>query len=42
MSVIKPKCCKRFERKAKACKNCPLMVGLGKKQRKRLLRKLKK
>lgn len=42
MSAHKSKCCLRFQRKPKACKDCPLMAGLNKKQRKKLLRKLRK
>jgi hypothetical protein len=38
----KPECCKKYDRKAKACKRCPLMLGLSKKGRRKRLRALKK
>jgi hypothetical protein len=36
---LKKKCCKRYERKGKACKHCPTMAFLSKKERKKFLRK---
>lgn len=38
---LKSKCCKKFWRKAKACKNCPVMAVLSKKKRRRKLAKAK-
>lgn len=35
---LKKKCCKRYERKGKACKNCPTIALLSKKERKKFLR----
>lgn len=32
-------CCERFKTKRRACKNCPLLASLSKKQRRRLLEK---
>jgi hypothetical protein len=33
-------CCERFkEKKGKACKGCPLMAGLGKKERRKVVEK---
>ena len=37
---VKPNCCRKFRRKAKACKGCPLMCNLSKKARKKKLKKL--
>ena len=34
---LKKKCCKKYEKKAKACKACPLIAGLDRQERKRLL-----
>lgn len=39
---LKSKCCKKYKKKAKACKRCPLMAGLSRKERKRRLDKAKK
>ena len=39
---LKAKCCHGYKRKRKACKRCPLMAGLGKKERRRLIRKARK
>lgn len=41
---MKPKkdCCERYKRKGRACKGCPTVADLGKKERRRLLRKFKK
>lgn len=33
------KCCKKYERKAKACSGCPVLAVLSRKQRKKLLAK---
>lgn len=41
MSKLKSKCCERFKHKPKACKSCPLMIGLSKKQQKKQIRKLR-
>lgn len=30
-------CCKRFKRKGRPCKDCPVVCKLGKKQKKRFL-----
>ena len=38
----KNKCCFKFEAKAKACKECPLMAAYSKKKRKKKLAKIKK
>jgi hypothetical protein len=35
---LKKKCCKRYERKGKACKSCPTMALLSKKERKKFLK----
>jgi len=34
------KCCKKFEKKGKLCKDCPRAAGLSKKERKKLAKKL--
>ena len=41
---MKPKstCCEKYERKPKLCKDCPLAIGLKKKRRRKLARKLRK
>ncbi len=36
---LKSKCCKKFKKKGSACGRCPVMAGLGKKTRKRILGK---
>ncbi len=38
----KSECCKKYERKPKACKRCPLLWGLIKKRRKKRIRAMKK
>ncbi len=41
----KKHCCRKYLRKPKACKSCPLMAGLSKKKRRKvaeLSRKLRK
>jgi hypothetical protein len=38
----KKKCCKRYERKGKACKDCPIMEGLSEKARRKLIKSSKK
>jgi hypothetical protein len=38
----KSKCCKRYERKGKACKDCPMMLGLTPKARRKLIKLSKK
>ncbi len=32
---LKSECCEKYVRKRKACKSCPLVAGLGKKQRRK-------
>ena len=39
--MAKTKCCKKFLRKKKACKNCPLVKDLPKKKRKKRIKKLR-
>ncbi|MCH9651398.1 MAG: hypothetical protein K0U98_24440 [Deltaproteobacteria bacterium] len=39
---IKSNCCKKFKRKAKACKGCPLFAELSKKQRKKAITKARR
>ena len=39
---LKKDCCERYKKKGKACKRCPTMAGLGKKKRRKLLRRFKK
>jgi hypothetical protein len=39
---LKSKCCKRYERKGKACKHCPTMAGLSAKARRKLIKLAKK
>jgi hypothetical protein len=39
---LKSKCCKRYERKGKACKHCPTMAGLSPKARRKLIKLAKK
>ncbi len=36
---LKANCCRKFERKGKGCSRCPTLAGLGKKARKKLLKK---
>lgn len=36
---LKSKCCKKYRRKGKACKSCPVMAVLSKKKRRRKLKK---
>lgn len=36
------KCCKRYLRKATACKDCPKVSDLNKKERKKMVRRLRK
>lgn len=38
---VKSKCCKKYRRKAKACKSCPLMAVLSKKERRRKIDKVR-
>lgn len=38
---LKSQCCRKFERKPKSCKHCPLVACLDKKKRKRRIRKLR-
>ena len=37
MGKRKQECCESYKEKGKACKNCPLMKALGKKERRKLL-----
>lgn len=39
---LKSKCCYKYEKKAKACRKCPIMGACSKKQRKKKLAKIKK
>ncbi len=39
---LEKRCCEKYRRKARACKGCPLMAGLGAKQRKRRLKKIRR
>ena len=39
---MKTKCCKKYQKKGKACKNCPIVMVMKKKKRKKLLEKYKK
>ena len=41
MGKHRKKCCERWRRKPKACKSCPLFEDMGKKARKKLLRRLR-
>lgn len=36
------KCCEKYAKKGKFCKDCPKVEGLSKKERKKLLKKLLK
>ncbi len=36
------KCCHKFEKKGKFCKDCPQAEGLDKKERRKLVKKLLK
>lgn len=38
----KSDCCKKYEKKGKACEGCPLMASLSRKQRKKVLGKARK
>ncbi len=38
----KSDCCKRFKKKPRPCKSCPLFAGLGKKRRRKLLKTLRR
>lgn len=42
MKKLKSSCCEKYRRKPKACKSCPVFALLGKKQRKKRLKKLHK
>ena len=39
---LKSKCCKKYRKKAEACKRCPVMAALDPKQRKKRLEKAKR
>lgn len=39
---LKKRCCDKYRRKAKACKNCPVMAVLGDRQRRRRLKKIRR
>ena len=39
---LKSHCCKKYKKKAKACKGCPVLVMMGKKQRRRKLEKARR
>jgi hypothetical protein len=36
---LKSKCCKNYRKKGKACKRCPVMARLTKKQAKKLVKR---
>ena len=38
----KSDCCEKYRKKPRACGGCPLFDGLGKKQRRKLLEKLRR
>ncbi|MGJ3241794.1 MAG: hypothetical protein ACFE0O_02385 [Opitutales bacterium] len=43
MGKLKKKCCHKYlKKKKKACKNCPLMAGLTKRERKERIKALRK
>lgn len=42
MGKHRKKCCERYLRKATACNDCPKMKDLSKKDRKKLVRRLRK
>ncbi len=39
---LKSSCCRKFERKAEACRRCPLLAVLSKKKRRKKLEKLRR
>lgn len=39
---LKSRCCKKYSRKAKACKGCPVIAILSKSERRKKLRKVRK
>jgi hypothetical protein len=39
---LKKLCCEKYLSKAKACRRCPVMAPTGKKQRRRVLKKIRK
>jgi len=39
---LKASCCKKYKKKAKACKSCPIMAILPKKKRRQALKRIKK
>lgn len=39
---LKSSCCEKYRRKAKACKRCPVLAIMGKKKRKRELKRVRK
>lgn len=39
---LKSTCCRSYRKKGKGCKGCPVLEPLTKKERRKLLRKLKK
>ena len=38
---LKSTCCRKYERKAKACKRCPVMAVLSASKRRRTLKKIR-
>lgn len=42
MAKYKKKCCQRYLRKSSACKDCPIIAPLPKKERKKTIRKLRR
>ena len=39
---LKSSCCAKYERKAKACKGCPVLMVLSKKKRRRRLDRIRR
>jgi hypothetical protein len=39
---LKSSCCKKYKRKVKGCKRCPLLAAMTTKRRKKRLKKIKK
>lgn len=39
---LKSSCCKKFRKKAKACKSCPIIAVMPKKLRRKTLKRIKK
>jgi len=39
---LKSTCCGKYERKAKACKRCPVMAAFTKKERRKMLKQVRR